>query len=366
MGSSRNRGTSAVRTRSSTCSSRTLPRPSRSTSATSSTTRRTCAGLLQPLADSAARSCGRDALADDPLLQEVLADELLAGRGRARPCASGSARCAGSGMPSGCLNSAVTANQSAIAPTMDASAPALTKPSQPVLAQGEQVDDGGEDAGARPPPSASGAAPRRRASSAAGSAIDHRSDGRSGWCSSRSSRPIVPHGCLRVVRRRRRGRRRGRRRAAWGDARDDADRHRACPPGAARRAAARSARCGPTASRTVCSTNAPWYSTAVTTPSPGPSRGAVGERHLVRTQDHLDVDVDAAPPGHGRDDADLAGQQRVVDVGGQEVGVAHERRHEARRRPLEDAPAACRPARCAPRASRPPGRRPTAPRSGRG
>ena len=32
----------------------------------------------------------------------------------------------GTGSPSGCLNSAVTANQSAIAPTIDASAPALT------------------------------------------------------------------------------------------------------------------------------------------------------------------------------------------------------------------------------------------------
>ena len=37
----------------------------------------------------------------------------------------------GTGMPSGCLNSAVTANQSAIAPTIEASAPALTKPRKP-------------------------------------------------------------------------------------------------------------------------------------------------------------------------------------------------------------------------------------------
>ena len=37
----------------------------------------------------------------------------------------------GIGRPSGCLNSAVTANQSAIAPTIDASAPAFTKPSTP-------------------------------------------------------------------------------------------------------------------------------------------------------------------------------------------------------------------------------------------
>jgi hypothetical protein len=34
-------------------------------------------------------------------------------------------------MPSGCLKSATTANQSAIAPTIDASAPALTNPQKP-------------------------------------------------------------------------------------------------------------------------------------------------------------------------------------------------------------------------------------------
>ena len=47
-------------------------------------------------------------------------------------------------MPSGCLNSATTANQSAIAPTIDASAPALTKPRKPSCSQREQVDGGGE------------------------------------------------------------------------------------------------------------------------------------------------------------------------------------------------------------------------------
>ena len=83
----------------------------------------------------------------------------------------------------------------------------------------------------------------------------------------------------------------------------------------------------PDASRTVCRTNAPWYSTAVTTPSPArrlatAPRGT--QRDLVRTQDHLHVGVDAAPARQGRDDADLAGEQCVVDVGGQEVGVAHE------------------------------------------
>ena len=37
----------------------------------------------------------------------------------------------GIGSPSGCLKSAVTANQSAIAPTIDASAPAFTNPRNP-------------------------------------------------------------------------------------------------------------------------------------------------------------------------------------------------------------------------------------------
>ena len=51
----------------------------------------------------------------------------------------------GIGMPSGCLKSAVTANQSAIAPTIDASAPALTKPQKPSLPQRGDVHAGGED-----------------------------------------------------------------------------------------------------------------------------------------------------------------------------------------------------------------------------
>ena len=44
----------------------------------------------------------------------------------------------GTGRPSGCLNSAVTANQSAIAPTIDASAPALTKPEEAVAGRGSR------------------------------------------------------------------------------------------------------------------------------------------------------------------------------------------------------------------------------------
>ena len=66
---------------------------------------------------------------------------------RLRPSSSlrrGISAVCGIGSPSGCLNSAVTANQSAIAPTMVASAPALTKPRNPSWSSVSDVDDGGE------------------------------------------------------------------------------------------------------------------------------------------------------------------------------------------------------------------------------
>ena len=56
----------------------------------------------------------------------------------------GTSAVCGIGSPSGCLKSAVTANQSAIAPTIDASAPALTKPEEAVLVEGQDVHHGGE------------------------------------------------------------------------------------------------------------------------------------------------------------------------------------------------------------------------------
>ena len=113
----------------------------------------------------------RHPLADDVLLEEVLPDELLAGPCRARPCACGISAVCGIGSPSGCLKSAVTANQSAIAPTIDASAPALTKPQEAVLAQRGDVDDGGEHAAATTATVRIRRSPRRRASSAAGSGV---------------------------------------------------------------------------------------------------------------------------------------------------------------------------------------------------
>ena len=61
-----------------------------------------------------------------------------------------------------------------------------------------------------------------------------------------------------------------------------------------------------------------------------------GQRDLVRAEHDVDVHVAVRPARDGRDDADLAGEQRVVDVGGEEVGVAHERGHEPGRGRLED------------------------------
>ena len=97
----------------------------------------------------------------------------------------------------------------------------------------------------------------------------------------------------------------------------------------------------------MCSTKAPWYSTA-TTSAPGRVRRLRRERHLVRAEH--DVDVDVAPPQPGTVDTTPISQVSSAwwTWARQEVGVAHERRDEARRRLLEDAVRACRPARSDP------------------
>ena len=67
---------------------------------------------------------------------------------RLRPSASlrvGMIAVCGIGSPSGERNSAVTANQSASPPTIAASAPALTKPSDAAVVAGERVGDDGDD-----------------------------------------------------------------------------------------------------------------------------------------------------------------------------------------------------------------------------
>ena len=77
-------------------------------------------------------------------MQEVLGEELLEALAELVLLRGISAVC-GIGSPSGCRNSAVTANQSAMAPTMLASAPAFTKPEEAVLVQRDDVDHGRED-----------------------------------------------------------------------------------------------------------------------------------------------------------------------------------------------------------------------------
>ena len=131
IGSSRNRGASASVTSASMCSSRTLLEPDRGDlgdlvddpvgrwPARRATHRAAATGAADP-----------DPVADDVLLEEVLPHELLQAPPRSSLRFGISAVC-GIGSPSGCLNSAVTANQSAIAPTIEASAPALTKPQKP-------------------------------------------------------------------------------------------------------------------------------------------------------------------------------------------------------------------------------------------
>ena len=130
IGSSRNRGTSTDSTNSSMCSSLTLPRPIAAMSVTSWTTRRACAGSLAHVAT-------RWVTWAAPTRSRMMSSWRKFSPTKSwSPLPSSSLRrgisaVCGIGRPSGCRNSAVTANQSAIAPTMLASAPALTKPSQP-------------------------------------------------------------------------------------------------------------------------------------------------------------------------------------------------------------------------------------------
>ena len=130
IGSSRNRGVRASRTSDSMWSSRTLVRAMAATSATSSTTRRALAGWAS----------------QTPIRREIPAaairSRMIASWRKFSPTNSSSPRprsslrfgiraVCGIGSPSGCLKRAVTANQSAIAPTIDASAPAFTNPRNP-------------------------------------------------------------------------------------------------------------------------------------------------------------------------------------------------------------------------------------------
>ena len=114
--------------RSSTCwtsSSRSISTSTRSTVEASAATRSACAGSESHLPSRPATSASRS------LVSTTSGDMKFSRTKVPRPSPSWSflrlmiAVC-GIGMPSGCLNSAVTANQSASAPTMPASAAART------------------------------------------------------------------------------------------------------------------------------------------------------------------------------------------------------------------------------------------------
>src|SRR3954470_3754572 len=130
IGSSRNRGVNASRTSDSMWSSRTLDSAIAVTSATSSTTRWALAGW-------ASQAPNRRETPAAPMRSRMIASCRKfspTNSSSPRPSSSflrGISAVCGTGSPSGCLNRAVTANQSAIAPTIDASAPALTKPRNP-------------------------------------------------------------------------------------------------------------------------------------------------------------------------------------------------------------------------------------------
>ena len=166
IGSSRNRGTRACVTRSATWSSRTLPSAITATSATSSTTRRAWAG-------SASQAPTRAEIVAAATRSRMMSSwRKFSPTNSSSPLPSSSLRLGtsavcGIGRPSGCLNSAVTANQSAIAPTIDASAPALTNPQNPsrpsVAAYTQAASSSRPTATVRIRRS-----PRRRASSIAG------------------------------------------------------------------------------------------------------------------------------------------------------------------------------------------------------
>ena len=261
----------------------------------------------------------------------------------------------GIGRPSGCLNSAVTANQSAIAPTIDASAPALTKPRKPSWSSVTTYTAAANSS--RPTASERiRRRPRRRSSSSSGAAViigtliddertgrtrpDQGSPGQRRWRGDR----VVPD------------EQGGPQTGYDGDGDRGADRvaDRVGLPRPQRPAGAEPHRVQ--------------HERAVVLHVDHPGGGVEvgGQRDLVRPQDDVDVHVGVRPARHRRDHADLAGQQGVLHVRGQEVGVPHERRHEAAWRAPRTPPAGCRPARSRRRASPPRGRRWRAPRSGRG
>src|SRR4051794_36700166 len=125
-----NRGTSTALISSATSSSRTFCNPSRSSSAPSTTTRRALTSWHSHSPTLQAGSAPSTRLRMIPSWRKFSPTN----SSKPRPSISlrfGTRAVCGIGSPSGCLNRATTANQSAMAPTMEASAPAFTKPRKP-------------------------------------------------------------------------------------------------------------------------------------------------------------------------------------------------------------------------------------------
>ncbi len=88
-------------------------------------------GVGEPVPDPRRDGRRGHPVADDVLLEEVLPHELLQALAQLVLALGDQRGVRDRARPSGCLKSAVTANQSAMAPTMEASAPALTNPQKP-------------------------------------------------------------------------------------------------------------------------------------------------------------------------------------------------------------------------------------------
>ena len=169
MGSARKRGSSASSTIAARSSSRTRERPAWRIEATSSQARR---ALRSTPSQPPTRRLSR---AESMRCRTIASCRKFSPTNswRLRPSISlrrGISAVCGIGSPIGCLNSAVTANQSAIAPTMEASAAALTKPSQPswssVTTKTTAATSSSETASVR-----IRRRPRRRSSSSSGFAV---------------------------------------------------------------------------------------------------------------------------------------------------------------------------------------------------
>ena len=118
---------------------------SRATLAPSATTRSGVGRLAHPDARPGGRCRPPRAARGSPARAGSSRRRTPRGSCRTRPSCRGTSAVCGIGSPSGCRNRAVTANQSAMAPTMLASAPAFTNPRNPSWSRVSEVDHGSEE-----------------------------------------------------------------------------------------------------------------------------------------------------------------------------------------------------------------------------